>query len=173
MKYYGKEKCKILKQIRAEIAKQNDIEWVVEECTHKGNCKGTCPRCEAEVRQLENALARREAMGRTVAVIGISAGLALSLSGCDDSVPSVTSGVMPDTSSNDIQTEVSKGEALPDTETKTPALIMGDMVIETEEQTDPFDMGEVVIIPDEQTQPHDTETEDQTKEDSGTSEANE
>ena len=41
MKYYGKEKCRILKQIRAEIARQNDIAWVVEECSHKGNCRGT------------------------------------------------------------------------------------------------------------------------------------
>ena len=55
---------------------------MVEACTHKGNCRGTCPRCEAEVRQLERALARREAMGKTVAVVGISAGLALSVTGC-------------------------------------------------------------------------------------------
>ena len=73
MKYYGKEKCRILKQIRAEIAKANDIEWVVSECKHKGNCKGTCPKCEQEVRQLEAALAKREALGKTVAVVGISA----------------------------------------------------------------------------------------------------
>ena len=45
MKYYGKEKCRILKEIRAEIARQNDIEWVTSECKHKGNCKGTCPKC--------------------------------------------------------------------------------------------------------------------------------
>lgn len=81
-KYYGKEKCRILKQIRAEIAKQNDIAWVVEECSHKGNCKGTCPKCEAEVRQLERALERRAALGKTVAVVGISAGLSLSVTGC-------------------------------------------------------------------------------------------
>ena len=46
MKYYGKEKCRILKEIRAEIAKANDIEWVTSECKHQGNCKGTCPKCE-------------------------------------------------------------------------------------------------------------------------------
>ena len=84
MKYYGKEKCRILKEIRAEIAKANDIEWVVSECKHQGNCKGTCPKCEAEVRQLEAALARREALGKAVAVAGIAAGIALSVTGCDD-----------------------------------------------------------------------------------------
>ncbi len=30
MKYYGKEKCRILKEIRAEIARQNGIAWTVE-----------------------------------------------------------------------------------------------------------------------------------------------
>ena len=49
MKYYGKEKCRILKEIRAEIARQNGIAWTVESCAHKGNCRGTCPKCEAEV----------------------------------------------------------------------------------------------------------------------------
>ncbi len=83
-KYYGKEKCRILKQIRAEIARQNDIEWVVSECKHKGDCRGTCPKCEYEVRQLEEALARREALGKRVAVVGISAGLALSVTGCEN-----------------------------------------------------------------------------------------
>ncbi len=84
MKYYGKEKCRILKEIRAEIAKANDIEWVVSECKHQGNCKGTCPKCEQEVRELEAALAKRESLGKKVAVVGISATIALSVTGCDD-----------------------------------------------------------------------------------------
>ncbi len=93
MKYYGKEKCRILKQIRAEIARANDIEWVVSECKHKGNCKGTCPKCEQEVRQLETALARREALGKTVAVVGVSASIALSVTGCINPFPQTTDGV--------------------------------------------------------------------------------
>ena len=93
MKYYGKEKCRILKQIRAEIAKANDIEWVVSECKHKGNCKGTCPKCEQEVRQLEAALAKRESLGKTVAVVGISASVALSVTGCFNPFPQPTDGV--------------------------------------------------------------------------------
>ncbi len=83
-KYYGKEKCRILKEIRAAIAEANDIEWVVSECTHKGDCRGTCPRCEAEVRALEDALVHRRAIGKRVAVVGISAGIALSVTGCED-----------------------------------------------------------------------------------------
>ncbi len=92
MKYYGKEKCRILKQIRAEIARQNDIEWVVLECSHKGDCRGTCPKCEQEVRRLEAALARREALGKTIAVAGISASLALTVAGCAN--PFATQGHM-------------------------------------------------------------------------------
>ena len=97
MKYYGKEKCRILKEIRAEIARQNDIEWVVSECKHKGNCKGTCPRCEHEVRELEKALAKREALGKRVAVVGVSASIALSVTGCANPLFQTTAGEpMPD-----------------------------------------------------------------------------
>lgn len=74
----GKDKCKILKEIRAQIAEANGIEWVTENCTHKGECRGTCPKCESEVAALERALARRRALGKTVAVAGISAGIVVS-----------------------------------------------------------------------------------------------
>ena len=43
----GKLKCKLLKQIRQRIADENDIPYVTSECSHKGACKGTCPKCEA------------------------------------------------------------------------------------------------------------------------------
>lgn len=81
-KYYGKEKCRILKQVRAKIAKENDIEWIVEECPHKGDCLGTCPKCEAEVRELEKKLESRRRAGLTVALAGVAAGVALTVSGC-------------------------------------------------------------------------------------------
>lgn len=91
----GKDKCKILKEIRAQIAAANEIEWVTENCTHKGDCRGTCPKCEAEVAALERALARRRALGKTVAVAGLSAGMIVSTSACAliDSMQS-TGGVM-------------------------------------------------------------------------------
>lgn len=78
----GKDKCKILKQIRAEIARQNDIDLVVSECTHKGECRGTCPRCESEVRYLEAELEKRRSLRKAVALAGISAGVTIALSGC-------------------------------------------------------------------------------------------
>lgn len=79
----GKEKCKILKEIRAQIAAANEIAWVTEECPHKGECRGTCPKCEAEVRKLERELERRRALGKTVAVVGLSAGLIATTTACD------------------------------------------------------------------------------------------
>ena len=68
----GKQKCRILKQIRQQIAEANDIELVVSECTHKGDCRGTCPRCEAEVRYLERELEKRRRLMKRVALAGIS-----------------------------------------------------------------------------------------------------
>lgn len=79
----GKKKCKILKEIRKQIAEQNDIEYITSECQHKGECKGTCPKCEAEVRYLEKELEKRQKLGRSVAVVGIAATLAFSTVGCD------------------------------------------------------------------------------------------
>ena len=78
----GKEKCKILKEIRKEIAQKNDIEWVVNECRHKGDCKGTCPRCESEVRKLEQELEKRKKVGKTIALVGISAACLAGLIAC-------------------------------------------------------------------------------------------
>ena len=70
----GKEVCRTLKEIRAEIARQNDIPWETKECGFEGECRGTCPRCEAEVRQLEEALAKRRRQRRRVTLRGIAAG---------------------------------------------------------------------------------------------------
>ena len=79
----GKATCAILKQIRRDIAEKNDIALTIAECTHQGDCPGTCPRCEAEVRILEKALAEKKRKGLKTAVAGISAGLlAVGLSSC-------------------------------------------------------------------------------------------
>ena len=71
----GKQTCKILKEIRKQIAEENDIKLVIEECTYQGNCLGTCPKCEAEVRYLERELEKRQRMGKAAVVAGLSVGL--------------------------------------------------------------------------------------------------
>lgn len=79
----GKSKCKILKDIRRQIAQDNDIEYVTSECKHKGDCAGTCPKCEAEVRYLEEELRKRQWAGKAVAVAGIAASLMVTAAGCE------------------------------------------------------------------------------------------
>lgn len=72
---FGKEKCKALKEIRRKIAEENDIEYAVSECTYQGECKGTCPRCEEELRYLEKELERKKTLGRIAIVAGVAAGV--------------------------------------------------------------------------------------------------
>ena len=77
----GKQKCAILKEIRRDIAAKNDISIRIEECTHRGECRGTCPRCESEVRILERALEEKKKRGLQTAIAGVSAGMTGSLWG--------------------------------------------------------------------------------------------
>ena len=77
----GKSICKVLKTIRKQVADANDIKYEPRECHHQGDCRGTCPACEAEVKYIEQQLDLRKQLGKAVAVVGISAGLA-ALTGC-------------------------------------------------------------------------------------------
>lgn len=79
--YRGKRTCKILKEIRQEIARANDISLVTSECRYQGDCAGTCPKCEAEVAYLEQQLNLRRMAGKAVVLSGLAAG-ALVLGGC-------------------------------------------------------------------------------------------
>lgn len=79
--YRGKRTCKILKEIRQEIARANDISLVTSECRYQGDCAGTCPKCEAEVAYLEQQLNLRRIAGKTVMLTGLAAG-ALMLGSC-------------------------------------------------------------------------------------------
>ncbi|MCR5191186.1 MAG: carboxypeptidase-like regulatory domain-containing protein [Bacteroidales bacterium] len=72
---HGKEICRELKELRQRIAEENNIPLKMEECTFKGECDGTCPRCDAEVNYLETALADRLRLGKAAMVAGISLGL--------------------------------------------------------------------------------------------------
>ena len=69
----GKQTCKILKEIRRQIAEANGIEFATSECRYKGDCLGSCPKCEGEVRYLEQQLRARSLAGKAIALAGISA----------------------------------------------------------------------------------------------------
>lgn len=78
----GKQKCKILKEIRQKIADENDIPYVTRDCRHQGDCRGTCPRCESELRYLEQQLEARRALGKRVTVAALCAGMVVGAVGC-------------------------------------------------------------------------------------------
>ena len=71
----GKEVCLILKGIRQKIADANGISYQPKECHHKGDCTGTCPVCEEEIRYLEGELKARKGNGFGMKVAGIAAGI--------------------------------------------------------------------------------------------------
>lgn len=144
----GKTKCKILKQIRAEIAKCNDIDYVTSECQYQGECTGTCPKCEGEVRYLEQELRKRRQAGKTVAVAGIAAALMLGSMGCAGSeIPETTpSEQTQSTTDTQVDGEMVIGE-LPYEETEliefmgvpmppTEELLTGDIAYPEEAWTD-------------------------------------
>lgn len=82
----GKNRCRILKEIRKRIADENGIEFVTSECKYKGDCLGTCPKCESEVQYLERELRKKRSLGKRVAIAGIAAGITLSASGCTEDI---------------------------------------------------------------------------------------
>ena len=91
----GKQTCKILKEIRKQIAAENDINLVIEECTYQGDCLGTCPKCEAEVRYLERELEKRQRMGKAAVFAGMAVGTMLTATSCDRIIPQPLEGDVP------------------------------------------------------------------------------
>lgn len=80
----GKNICKYLKEVRKNIADENNIPLEQEECTFEGECNGTCPHCEAEVKYIEQELSRKGKMnilGKAAAIAGISLSVAACNSG--------------------------------------------------------------------------------------------
>ena len=84
----GKSICNVLKTIRKQVADTNEIKYEPRECHHQGECRGSCPACEAEVRYLERQLNFRRQLGKAVAIMGISAGLSALVS-CGDKAKKV------------------------------------------------------------------------------------
>ncbi len=129
---YGKQKCKILKEIRQKIADENDIKYVTQECKHKGECTGTCPRCESELRYLEQQLKKRASLGKQIKLAALCAGMAVTVSSC---------AVIDDTGISDLLTpfrptptteiiELSGEVAWPEPEVSTPEAIPTETKIE-------------------------------------------
>ena len=136
----GKQKCKILKEIRQRIADENDIPYVTRECTFQGECKGTCPRCESELRYLEKQLALRASLGKRVAVAALCAGMTMGISACGSSAQagSQTTSQTSSQSGGDQTDGQSGGDQWEEVE------LSGDVVYMPEEESDPDIPDEVV-----------------------------
>ena len=92
----GRSTCKLLKSIRQQIADANGISYQPKECQHKGDCAGTCPACEEEIRYLERELKARKGNGFGMKVAGIAAGI------CATVMPmtAAAQAVKPDSTAN-------------------------------------------------------------------------
>lgn len=64
----GRKTCDVLKGIRLQIASQNNIPFETEICTYLGDCAGTCPKCEAELKYLESKLEELIHQGHSVQI---------------------------------------------------------------------------------------------------------
>lgn len=84
MKTRGRNICDTLKAIRKKIADANGIEYSPEECHFKGECRGTCPKCEQEVKDLEYELRLRQMAGTAIKVAGVAAGI-VAMTACSNS----------------------------------------------------------------------------------------
>ncbi len=78
MRSNGKDICKQLKDIRQQIACENNIPFEEHECHYDGPCEGTCPRCDAELQYLEKELGRRGKLSKAALVAGLTLSLATS-----------------------------------------------------------------------------------------------
>ena len=79
----GKRICEILKTVRKQIADANGIFYEPRVCTYKGDCQGTCPVCDFEVRYLERELSACRKAGGTVKIAGIVSVMSLVSCGGD------------------------------------------------------------------------------------------
>ena len=138
----GKSTCKLLKDIRQQIADANGISYQPKECHHKGDCAGTCPACEEEIRYLERELKARKGNGFGMKVAGIAAGI------CATVMPmtAAAQGVKSDSTANRPVHTAKKGDVkvvdLSDG-CASPVVVRG-MVID-EENKEPV-IGAVVFI---------------------------
>ena len=118
----GKQTCKILKEIRKQIAAENDIDLVVSECTYQGDCKGTCPKCEAEVRYLERELEKRQRMGKAAIFAGMTIGTAITAAGCGPLVQP-NAGMPMDPNDTVVATDTVRNDSVDE-----PFLLEGDVL---------------------------------------------
>ena len=102
----GRTICKVLKDVRQKIANENGISYHPEECHHKGECIGTCPGCEKEIRYLEEQLKNKQHSGLGLKVAGIAAGV------CVTVLPMAAMVQTESNTSSDLQAKTIKNDSI-------------------------------------------------------------
>lgn len=105
----GKEICNELKAVRRSIAEENGIPLEIKECSYKGECRGTCPRCEAEMQYLERELEKRVRLGKVATV----AGLAMTLAACGAGVHNTPADTSDDMLEGEAVFELMEDDSIP------------------------------------------------------------
>ena len=133
----GKHICETLKSIRREIAEANEIDYQPTECTHEGDCAGTCPKCESETRWLERQLRSRQALGKAVTIAGLSVALG-AMSSCHPKIfqpdgmimmpPENGNNISAPSSTNNGSNTPPSARITPASKTDQPVQLMGDVV---------------------------------------------
>ena len=138
----GKSTCKLLKDIRQQIADANGISYQPKECHYEGDCAGTCPACEEEIRYLERELKARKGNGFGMKVAGIAAGICATVMPMTAAAQAVT----PDSTANRPVHTAKKGDVkvvdLSDS-CASPVVVRG-MIID-EENKEPVIGASIVI----------------------------
>ena len=102
----GRTICKVLKDVRQKIANENGISYHPEECHYKGECTGTCPGCEKEIRYLEEQLKNKQHSGLGLKVAGIAAGV------CVTVLPMAAMVQTESNTSSDLQAKTIKNDSI-------------------------------------------------------------
>ena len=132
MKPNGKNICAVLKQVRQRVADANGIVYRPKECHFEGDCDGTCPACEAEVRYLEQQISLLQRAGKAVTIMGVALGMTLA-TGCKQGNTPKTLQQTQDSVQNNARKEV-KGRLFPQNRTEckeadtTDIVVSGDIV---------------------------------------------
>lgn len=67
----GREKCMLINQIRQKVADNNNIDFVIYDCTFEGECTGRCQKSDSELSYLESELEKRQNDGNKINLKGV------------------------------------------------------------------------------------------------------
>ena len=125
----GKKTCDILKEIRKTIGEKENIDLNQKECNFKGNCSGTCPKCEKELDMINKKVNHKKLVS-----IFSTIGLASTLVACS---PTNNDGEIidtPETMEKEVNICKSNNDKITDSQ-----ILSGDISINEENQESSFD----------------------------------